>query len=183
MRNRRVSLYNRVVLLTVTLVAIAMCGCRRVNNVVWSKYTPVPEEGWDPINVIPFFPWPEDSITSPDEKYSLLLSVRFSSLETPTTLHLAVNQEDDNGKHISDTISLPLLPPRERITGRGAYGMFETVDTIIQGISLQPGYCVELQSLSATENTIGIKDIGLVLLLENENNTESFFQRLQNFSF
>ncbi|MDE5870117.1 MAG: hypothetical protein K2H18_07775 [Muribaculaceae bacterium] len=176
------STYNPFVLLAITIIALTAYGCRRVNNVVWSKYSDLPEEGWDPINVIPFFPWPEDSLTTSDDRYSVLLSVRFSSIDTPTTLHLAVNQESDTGFIHSDTIAVPLLPPVEKVMGRGAYGVFETVDTIIRGVTLQPGYCVELQSLSAPENTVGIKDIGLVLLLENENQQESFFKKLQNFS-
>ncbi|MDE5807215.1 MAG: hypothetical protein K2H76_03800, partial [Muribaculaceae bacterium] len=48
-------------------------GCRRVDNVVWSKYAPIPEDGWDPVNVIPFFPWPEDSVTDPADLYDLLV--------------------------------------------------------------------------------------------------------------
>lgn len=173
--------YNSFILLAISIIALITCGCRRVNNVVWSKYAPLPEEGWDPINVIPFFPWPEDSMNAPDDRYSLLLSVRFSSTDTPSTLHLALNQECDAGMIRRDTIAVPILAPKEMAMGRGAYGVFETVDTIIRDIKLQPGYCVELQSLSVPENTVGIKDIGLILLLENGQQQESLFKRIQNF--
>ncbi|MDE6682053.1 MAG: gliding motility lipoprotein GldH [Muribaculaceae bacterium] len=156
-------------------------GCRRVNNVVWSKYAPIPAEGWDPVNVIPFFPWPEDSLNNPSDRYSLLLSVRFSILSNPAPLHLAIHQEDDEGTVKSDTLSIKLSPPPDTPIGKGSYVVYESVDTIDTGIALRPGYCVELQSLSVPENTRGIMDIGLILSVEtNNDNSQTLFKKIQN---
>ena len=148
-----------------------------MDDVVWSKYASLPPEGWDPVNVIPFFPWPEDSVTSPADRYSLLLSVRFTPLRLPAPLHLVMKQEDDSGYEKSDTFRIELKTPALTPTGRGAYGIYESVDTLASGIRLRPGYCVELQSLSVPENTAGISDIGLILSLEN--GEEGFFKRIQ----
>ncbi|MDE7442495.1 MAG: gliding motility lipoprotein GldH [Muribaculaceae bacterium] len=144
-------------------------GCRRVDNVVWSKYAPLPTEGWDPINVIPFFPWPEDSIANPADRYSLVVSVRFPATKTFAPLHLAIMQEDESGWSASDTVTINLLPPSNTPTGRGTYGVYEAVDTLTRGITLRPGYCVELQTLSVPERTQGLLDIGLILAIEKEN--------------
>ena len=174
-------------LLTLTVTSLLgflllfCASCRRVNNVVWSKYAALPEEGWDPVNVIPFFPWPEDSINNRSDTYSLLLSIRFPALRDSSHIHLALHQEDDTGFISSDTISLVLAPPSNTPVGRGSYGIFETVDTVCRGIRLMPGYTVELQSLSDPENTRKILDIGLILMQENVSE-ESFFQQIKNIS-
>lgn len=173
----RTSLLTLTVTSLLSLILLFCASCRRVNNVVWSKYAALPETGWDPVNVIPFFPWPEDSINDPSDTYSLLLSIRFSALRDSSRLHLAFHQEDDSGFISSDTISLAIAPPANSPVGRGAYGVFETVDTLCRGIRLNPGYTVELQSLSDPENTRGILDIGLILMQENVKE-ESIFQRI-----
>ncbi|MDE5790895.1 MAG: gliding motility lipoprotein GldH [Muribaculaceae bacterium] len=171
----------RFILLFIASASLLCMGCRRVNNVVWSKYASIPPEGWDPVNVIPFFPWPEDSVNNPSDRYSLLLSVRFSILSNPAPLHLAIHQEDEEGRMKSDTIMLTLSPPEETPVGKGSYVVYETVDTIDTGIPLRAGYCVELQSLSVPENTRGIMDIGLILSEDNNENKETLFKKIQNF--
>lgn len=148
--------------------ALLFSGCRRVDNVVWSKYAPLPTEGWDPINVIPFFPWPEDSIADPADRYSLIVSVRYPATRTFAPLHLAVMQEDESGWSASDTVTMQLLPPPNTPTGRGTYGVYESVDTLARNIALRPGYCVEIQTLSVPERTAGLLDIGLILAIEEE---------------
>lgn len=163
----------RFILLFIASAAFVFAGCRRVDNVVWSRYTSIPSEGWDPVNVIPFFPWPEDSINNPNDRYSLILSARFSSRNKVSTLHLVVHQEDEGGDIKSDTLSLRLAPPADSPVGKGAYAVYETVDTLERGIAIRPGYCVELQSLSAPENSRGIMDIGLILALDNYENNKT----------
>ena len=168
-------------ILFIILSAVAiLSGCRRVNNVVWSKYVSLPEDGWDPVNVIPFFPWPEDSIANPGDRYSLILSVRFSPINRPSKLHLVMRQDSDEGGESSDTLAVDLLPPQSTPVGRGTYAVYETVDTLLRGIDLKPGYCVELQSLSMTDNTKGIIDIGMILEVDNDKES-SFIERIQNF--
>ena len=174
------SLKTSSILSILTSVALFLIGCRRVDNVVWSKYAPIPDEGWDPVNVIPFFPWPNDSVSSPSDRYSLLVSVRFSGSKCPAPLHLVVKQEDDEGNERSDTMRIDIKIPENTPTGRGSYAVFEQTDTAATAITLRPGYCVELQSLSHPANTSGILDIGLILSLENEN--ESFFDKIKHLS-
>ncbi len=148
--------------------ALLSAGCRRVDDVAWSKYTSIPSDGWDPVNVIPFFPWPEDSVTSPSESYSLLLSVRFRPGSNPGPLHLSFLQEDDSGWEKRDTLRLEIDTPATTPTGKGSYGVYETIRTIEPHIRLRPGYSVEIQSLSDPEYTKGIIDIGLILSMENQ---------------
>lgn len=158
MRLKRVAILSGI-----ASAALFSISCRRVDDVVWSKYVEIPSEGWDPINVIPFFPWPEDSITSPSDTYSLTLSVRYSPLHRPAPLHLIVRREADEMPETTDTFRIEMPAPTISPTGRGCYGIFETVDTLFRNIKLQPGMCVELQSLSVTDNSKGITDIGLIL--------------------
>lgn len=160
--------------------ALLFAGCRRVDNVVWSKYASIPEEGWDPVNVIPFFPWPNDSITTTSDRYSLLVSVRFAPTKCPAPLHIVLRQEDDEGHERSDTMLITMRIPEVTPTGRGAYGVYEQTDTAVTGITLRPGYCVELQTLSHPANTSGLLDIGLILSLEN--GEESFINRIKHLS-
>ncbi|MBD5287885.1 MAG: gliding motility lipoprotein GldH [Bacteroides sp.] len=170
----------RVILLFIASASIIFSGCRRVNNVVWSKYSSIPSEGWDPVNVIPFFPWPVDSVNNPTDRYSLMLSVRFSILSNPSPIHIAVHQEDDEGYSKSDTLTVRLSAPADTPVGKGAYSVYESVDTIDTGLILRPGYSVELQSLSVPDNTKGIMDIGLILSVDANNDTETLFKKIKN---
>ena len=91
-----------------------------------------------------------------------------------------MRQDSDEGGESSDTLAVDLLPPQSTPVGRGTYAVYETVDTLLREIDLKPGYCVELQSLSMTDNTKGIIDIGMILEVDNYKES-SFIERIQNF--
>ena len=153
---------------TVSLIIsiILLVACRRVESVVWSSYSEIPPEGWDPIHVLGFSPWPEDSVVRPQDRYSLVLSLRFPSRRTIPPLSIVVRQEDNTRFLRADTLVIHPVPPATSPFGQGAYGVYETSDTIARGITLSDGYLVELQNLSPSEDTAGLIDVGLTLFLE-----------------
>lgn len=67
---------------------------------------------------------------------------------------------------MADTLRISLDEPEAGPGGRGAYAVYEKVDTLARHLVLQPGYLVELQSLSPLDQTAGILDIGLFLISE-----------------
>ncbi|MBD5236563.1 MAG: gliding motility lipoprotein GldH [Bacteroidales bacterium] len=171
MRNKQFGIY-----IICAVAALFWGSCRRVDDVVWSKYISIPEDGWDPMNVLPFYPWPVDSVNNPQDRYSLLLSVRFHEDKCPAPLHLIVIQEDDNGMSRRDTVRMDIRIPKTGPAGKGSYSIFEQSDTILRNIRLTPGYSVELQSLSYSTNTAGLREIGLILSLDNHIRTKTFFK-------
>lgn len=157
---------KRVLIVILTVFTLLLPGCRRVEGVVWSSYTEIPKEGWDPIHVLGFSPWPEDSVCNPSDRYSLVLSLRFPSRQTLPPITLVVNQEDNERTISSDTIVVHPSAPSVNPFGQGSYGVYETADTIARGLKLSEGYLVELQTLSPQEDTAGLMNVGLTLSID-----------------
>lgn len=149
-------------ILIVCLLA-AMSGCRRVNEVVWADFKDIPAEGWDPIYVMGFDPWPCDSVNRPGDRYDLTLTVRYSARKRQTPLRLIVRQMSEEALISSDTLTLDIIPPAVHPGGNGAYGVFEFSDTVARNLTLPDGYFVELQSLSPPRPDSGLINIGLSL--------------------
>lgn len=150
----------------IMIISLLLPGCRRVEGVVWSSYTDLPPNGWDPIHVLGFSPWPEDSVVNPSDRFNLTLSLRFSARKNLPPITIVVRQEDNMRFLSADTLEIHPAAPASRPFGQGAYGVFETSDTILRNIKLTDGYLIELQSLSPQESTIGLMNIGLTLSLE-----------------
>ena len=77
---------------------ILLCGsCRRVDDVVYADFATFDREGWDPVCVIPFFPWPMDSVLSPADRFDLILTLRYSPADSSSVMPLEITEEDENG--------------------------------------------------------------------------------------
>ena len=93
--------YNRARNICVFSMAclILLCGsCRRVDDVVYADFATFDREGWDPVCVIPFFPWPMDSVLSPADRFDLILTLRYSPADASSVIPLEITEEDENGE-------------------------------------------------------------------------------------
>lgn len=161
------AIFPSIVTLLSLLAAIPFESCRRVDNVVWSEFAAVGKKGWDPVMSQEFMPWPFDSVTNPSDRYTLAVCVRHLSRKPLAPLHIIATQEWEDGRSQSDTLRIQLVPPPNTPSGRGAYGIYETLDTLTTDLRLSPGYRVTLRSLSPSEQTRGLTNVGLVLSLSS----------------
>ena len=165
---RKNAIFHIVVALPLLSASILSGGCRRVGDVVWSEFAAVGRNGWDPVMSQEFMPWPFDSVTNPSDRYTLAVCVRHTSRKPLAPLHLIAIQEWSDGKSVADTLRISLTPPPNTPSGRGAYGIYETLDTLTTDLRLTPGYSVTLRSLSPAAQTRGLTNVGLVLSLSSK---------------
>ena len=148
--------------LTLWLAMIPM-ACRRVDNVAYSHFESLGGEGWDPVMVLPFFPFPLDSIVSPTDRYDLILTLRYSPRTSTAVIPLEISEEDENGPLDSRRIIIKLRDDNGNFIGRGGLPMYEISDTIKRDFKLPDGYMVEIASVSPVENTKCLQAVGLTL--------------------
>lgn len=148
--------------LTLWFAMIPM-ACRRVDNVAYSHFECLGNEGWDPVMVLPFFPFPMDSIITPADRYDLILTLRYSPRTSTAVIPLEISEEDENGPMESRRLNIRLRDDNGNFIGRGGLPMYEISDTIKRNFKLPDGYLVELASLSPEENTTCIHSVGLSL--------------------
>lgn len=152
------------ILAVLTFICVGT-GCRRVENVVWAGFESLDPEGWDPMHVCSFSPWPVDSLVSPADRYILAVGCRFAAGRHPGRLHMALLLQDDEKVLYSDTITLRLTPPPDRPGGRGAYAVYEVLDTVMTDLRLSPGITLDIQNLTVPDQTRGVIAVGARLSL------------------
>ncbi len=153
--------------LLMLMLLIGGTACRRVDNVVWADFEPLDDNGWDPIRICSFSPWPVDSVVSPEDKFTLAVGCRFRASHHPAKLHLGVRLLDEEHMILSDTMTLLLTPPPDGPGGRGAYAVYEVLDTLKRDLTLSPGLLLEIQNLTVPEQTRGVIAVGGRLSLTN----------------
>ncbi|MDE7116669.1 MAG: gliding motility lipoprotein GldH [Muribaculaceae bacterium] len=158
-----------------TTCLILLCGsCRRVDDVVYSDFATFDREGWDPVCVIPFFPWPVDSVLSPSDRFDLILTLRYSPADASSVIPLEITEEDENGEIGTHRVSVRLRDKEGKPLGRKSVYLYEVSDTLRRDFALADGYLVGITSLSPLENTRGLRNIGLTLSL-HRNRRPSLF--------
>lgn len=145
------------------LLACTWAGCRRVDNMSYSEAEQFGADGWDPIRIVEFHPWPGDSVVGPNERFDLTLTLRYNADKAQYEIPILLHQEDDHGAISTDTLRLRLRDIHGNPRGRKSLALYEVNDTVRRGFKLTPGYIVELRNLSDRENTVGVLDVGLTL--------------------
>lgn len=156
-----------VILTQLIIVAVLMtagASCRRVGNVVYADFAAFGTEGWDPVCVVPFSPWPVDSVVTPDDRFDLILTLRYSPGEVPMEIPLEITEEDENGIAGTNRISIRLRDKEGKPRGRKGLWLYEISDTLRRGFRIPDGYLVEIASLSPSSHTRGLRNIGLTLI-------------------
>lgn len=143
---------------------VAVCGsCRQIDNIVYSDFMSFGSGGWDPACVLPFSPLPMDSVMDPDERYDLILTLRYSSIGASSDIPLEITEEDENGVTGTRVLKVHLRHDNGKPRGRKGICLYEISDTLRGNFKLPDGYMVEIASLSPASNTVSLRNIGLTL--------------------
>ncbi len=165
---------SRTAVISVLIVILTVTGaffgsCRRVDNVVYSEFANFDSEGWDPVCVLPFSPWPMDSILNPTDRFDLILTLRYAPNHASSEIPLEIMEEDENGVCGTNRVTVRLRDKNGKPRGRKSLYLYEISDTLRHRIQLSDGYVVNIASLSPLSNTRGLRNLGLTLALTTNN--------------
>lgn len=140
-------------------------SCRRVDNVVYSEFANFDNEGWDPVCVLPFSPWPMDSILTHADRFDLILTLRYAPNYPSSEIPLEISEEDENGVFATNRLTVRLRDKNGKPRGRKSLYLYEISDTLHRDMQLSDGYVVNIATLSPPSNTQGLRNLGLTLAL------------------
>lgn len=140
------------------LLVIFIAGCRKVDNVVYSRIVCFDRNGWDPMVTPAFNPWPGDSTDAVDNPMNVDIVARYSKKCAIESLPLAVETEDETGQLGQDTIILNLKEGKT-----DPFGITESKYRLLERYQLRPGFSILLTSLIDREDTEGLLSIGVMM--------------------
>lgn len=151
-------------IVTVLALSAGLVSCREAGGTVWSRFSDVGPEGLEPQMPKTFRVEPADSAAARQLKHRIVLHVRYPRRVTPPPFRLLVTAECDTGTFFTDTVTVRPGRHGESVPGKGALGVLETADTVIENFSLPPGWTdFSVSSLSPAADTKGLSSIGLSL--------------------
>ncbi len=159
MSNSKVNIFHPVVALTMALTGCMMLpGCHADSLPAYSEFVDIDPELWSPGVPAELAPWPRDSALriSP---FRLDLAVRYT-LSAPDTLKMAVSMIALDIEERTDTVSLQLIAPDNKPSGRGSYGFYTAEMSVMSGDTLPAGLRVSAEPLYPVR---GIVSAGLIL--------------------
>ena len=159
---RRVT--SKIVLTLLAIGIVFLPSCRRVENVVYADFEDFGSMGWDPARLLPFVPWPMDSIVTPEDRFELVLTVRYSPSIQTSIIPLEITEENADSVFATTRVNLKIRDENGELKGRKGISLYEYSDTIRSSFSIPDGYQVELQSLAAMEDSYGLRSIGFTLI-------------------
>lgn len=145
-----------------TMAMAAMTGCGDHDNVAYTRFVNVPDDGWNTLDGREFHPFDEDTL--PTGRYRMLVAMRHSERYPRTAIWLELEQSDSTGVTRLDTISIPVTDSAGRFLGEGHFGLYEVVDTIPGTVSVTPGWQLSIRHIMRDEDVTGLNNIGLILL-------------------
>ncbi len=145
-------------------ILILISGCRRVDNVAFSEFETFGEEGWDPIRVLSFTPWPFDSISDSSDHYDIAVAVRYDPDKSPSYLPLLLKEINAEGETTTDTLRIQLKKPDGTPTGNKSLILCDATSIFRNDTTIQEGYALEIISMLPQERSYGIMNIGVLLI-------------------
>ena len=145
---------------------IGLTSCKEVKTIRYSEFEHIGEEGWDPIRILSFAPFPTDSLLSPDTRYSLVLTLRYSQECMATQLPVRITEQNDDGDYSSRIRKLYLRDKSGNLQGRKGLALYEITDTLNKAFVLPENYLVDIEVLAPAEYSKGLVDVGLELVEE-----------------
>lgn len=158
-----ISRFTLIQLTLLAAVAAAGCSCRRIDNVAYSEFAAFGTEGWDPVYTLDFTPWPTDSVVNPEDRFDLILTLRYSPKNASTQIPLEITEEDENGVMDTHRLTINLRNDKGKFRGSKSVFLYEISDTIRRDFKIPDGYSVSINSLSPISNTLGLRNVGLTL--------------------
>lgn len=148
-------------------IGVLSQNCTDGNPPVYSEFIDLGTNGWDPINILPYNPYPIDSTMNPGERFDLILTVRYSLRGNDTSLPIQIYEESSLGVVENRRITVPLRNSRGEPLGRKGVVLYEVSDTLRRNFVLPPHYDVSITSLAPRSRTRSIRAIGLTLVPAN----------------
>ena len=149
-------------LLYLSAIAV-LASCNRAEKVAYSDFVAFGEDGWDPLCVVGFTPYPADSLAPPGERFDLILTLRYSPRDLSQSIPLEITEEDENGITDTERITIKLCDDKGEPLGKKGIALYEISDTLRRNISLPDGYALSVSSLSPPENTLCLRNLGITL--------------------
>lgn len=147
----------------IAFIAIFVTSCREVENVAYSDFVAFGTEGWDPLYVIDFSPFPVDSVLEHGEKFDIILTLRYSPKHLAQQIPIEVTEEDEGGVIGTSRISVSLCDADGKPKGKRGIALYEISDTLKRDFVLPEGYMLSLSSLSPSSNTLCLRNLGITL--------------------
>lgn len=158
---------KRLNLISITLIlfmgmSLFGASCIRDNNTVYSEFADIPNSGWDPVRVIPFSPWPIDSVISPNDRFNMNLTIRHDGHLSIDTLSILITEESLDGIQ-EKTIQVPVRNSKGKYLGKREYALYETSVPIHRDFKLPRNFGITLTPLAARASTSGLRNVGVSL--------------------
>lgn len=141
-----------------------LTSCKEVKTTAYSDFVAFGSDGWDPVATIDFSPYPADSVITPGERFDLILTLRYSPRNLAQVIPLEITEEDEEGVIATRHVSIPLCDTDGKPRGKKSIALYEVSDTIRSRFPLPDGYSISIQSLSPTENTLCLRNLGMILV-------------------
>lgn len=145
-------------------VILCMTGCGSNDGLCYSEYEHIEEEGWDPMRILGFSPSPVDTLASDEDKYMVVVTLRYTDECQAADVPVMVNEQDEDGEIASEVRKIRLRNDSGKTLGRKGLVFYELSDTLRSGFKLPKNYWVELASLAPAEYTRGISEVGMELI-------------------
>ena len=147
---------------TAGCLLLAAGGCSDARMPAYSHFEQIGTDGWDPLDLIVFEPWPVDSADARLSAFDVDLVLRYSVRLPVSDLPVAVTVEDEDGVLRSDTI-IVRYGHEGNASSRLRYGVREAVVRLENNVRLRDGYAVSLSPVASRECTEGLLNVGHVI--------------------
>lgn len=145
-------------------IGVLSQSCVEGSRPAYSEFADIGTAGWDPIRIIPFSPYPVDSVLLPTDRFDLILTVRHSLRGDEAALPVEIYEESALGSMGTRRISVPLRNSRGEPLGRKGVVLYEVSDTLRRDFTLPPGYELSLTPLVPQSRTRSVRAIGVSLV-------------------
>lgn len=146
------------------LTLLAFTSCNEVKQTAYSEFVAFGSDGWDPVCTLDFFPYPTDSVITTGDKFDLILTLRYSPRDLASAIPMEITEEDEEGVIGSKRVTVPLCDADGKPRGKRGIALYEISDTIKKDFSLPDGYSISVQSLSPADNTLCLRNLGIILV-------------------
>lgn len=148
------------------LLLLSACG---ENDVVYSDFRNLTQDGWDRMDVLSFDPCPFDSAID-GNSHEIEIILRHTDATPCDSIWIAVEETSFGATIHRDTIPMALSNAKGEWLGKGAHGIYETSYILRSYKRLPSGYQITLSHAMKNEHVAGIINAG-IRMIRLKNNT------------
>ncbi|MDE7438387.1 MAG: hypothetical protein K2M93_07870 [Muribaculaceae bacterium] len=152
------------ILFSILMIFLMLTSCEEVKQTAYSEFVAFGSDGWDPVCTLDFTPYPTDSVITPGEKFDIILTLRYSSRNLTDAIPMEITEEDEEGVMATEQVTIALCDRNGKPRGKRGVALYEISDTIKKDYSLPDGYSISIQSLYPADNTLCLRNLGIILV-------------------